>query len=44
MGNILILKYWARKAKYHYISRHLADHGSARVTHITHYTFVFTSW
>ncbi len=41
--NILILKYWAsRKAKFHDISWYLADHVSCRVTHIAHYTFVFT--
>ncbi len=28
MRNILILKYWARKAKYHNISQYLADHVS----------------
>ena len=32
MRNILILKYWARKAKFHDISRYLADHVSCRVT------------
>jgi hypothetical protein len=26
MRNILILKYWAKKAKFHDISRYLADH------------------
>ncbi len=40
--NILILKYWARKAKFHDISGYLADHVSCRVTHVAHHTFVFT--
>ncbi len=35
MRNILILKYWARKAKFHDISRYLADHVSCRVTHLS---------
>ena len=38
MRHILILKYWARKAKYHNIS-HLADCWHFRVTHIKHHTF-----
>jgi hypothetical protein len=42
MRNILIIKYWARKAKFHGISRYLADHDSCRVTHVAHHTFVFT--
>jgi hypothetical protein len=42
MRNILILKYWARKAKLHDISRYLADHVSCKVTHVAHHTFVFT--
>jgi hypothetical protein len=43
MRNILILKYWARKAKHHDILLYLADHVSCRVTQVTHHTFVFTS-
>jgi hypothetical protein len=42
MRNILILKYRARKAKFHDISQYLADHVSCRVTHVAHHTFVFT--
>jgi hypothetical protein len=43
MRNILILKYWARKAKYDDISQYPADHVSCRVTHVVHHTFfVFT--
>jgi hypothetical protein len=38
-----ILKYWARKAKFHDISQYLADHVSCRVTHVAHHTFVFTN-
>ena len=38
MRHILILKYWARKAKYHNIS-HLADCWHFRVTHVKHHTF-----
>ncbi len=40
MRNILILKYWARKVKFHDISRYLADHVSCRVTHVAHHTIV----
>ncbi len=43
LRNILILEYWARKAKFHDISRYFADHVSCRVTHVMHHTFVFTS-
>ena len=42
MRNIPILKYWARKAKFHDISRYLADHVSCRATNVAHHTFVFT--
>jgi hypothetical protein len=41
MRNILILKYWARKAKYYNISQYIADYVSCRGTHIAHHTFVF---
>jgi hypothetical protein len=43
MRNKLILNYWARKVKYHNISRYLANHVSCRVTQVAHHTFVFTS-
>ncbi len=38
--DILILKYWARKAKHHNISLIV---GIFRVTHIMHHTFELTS-
>jgi hypothetical protein len=42
MRNVLILKYWARKAKNHGIPQYLANHVSCRVTHVAHHTIVFT--